>query len=138
MSPGPKPKKNTAKRQVLGVAVKPETNEALDRLIDLFSGLDPYLPSWFGRPETKSSAAAWILERYIEAELYKIGKIVEEHRLGLEEIQSGFKSMNDDDGVPVSLTEEVTDLVVGDPFLDSLRNQLTDYVFRRQPPIRKE
>lgn len=71
MTPGPKPS-GMPKRQTLGVAVQPWTLDELDGLILQFKYIEEYLPQWFKLPNTRSSAAAWILERCARSEIDKL------------------------------------------------------------------
>lgn len=66
--PGPKPK-GTPRRQVLNSSVEPWVMKGLDQLVSVFQTLQLNLPDWYKLPDSRSSAAAWVLERRLAHEI---------------------------------------------------------------------
>ena len=119
MTPGPKPKQ-TPKRQTLGVAAEPWLFSNLDQLVGQFQQLQKYVPEWVKCPTTRSSAAAWILERCISGELAKVDA------LQRELYESIYPVMSRSALPDASMWEEIS----ADPFLDALHKNLKEAALR--------
>lgn len=118
--PGPKPKEEQ-KRQVLNTSVMPWVFKELDSIVHQFGEIQKFLPDWYRCPDSRSSAAAWILERCIQREGMKIEAILRSH---WEDI---YPVSTPDDFAP---SKAILNEIAQDPFLSALQRSLQDAASR--------